>query len=110
MRLSRLGRCRPVADARPRDIASAGVLGGPGVYGVLCFDPASVSAVGVGQSTNGLPRGATLEVVGGRERERARCFGLDRLIRNVGGRLGRDVAGDDEGGMSSSIGGVTGSS
>jgi len=99
MRLSRLGRCRPVADARPRDIASAGVLGGPGVYGV-----------GVGQSTNGLPRGATLEVVAGRERERARCFGLDCLIRNVGGRLGRDVAGDDEGGMSSSIGGVTGSS
>ena len=91
IRLSRLGRCVPLLGDRPRDIAKAGVLGGPGLYGVLSLDPpmSIPGAVGVGQTVVGLSSEMTLEVVG-RERERVRPFGFDRFILNNGRRFGGD--------------------
>ena len=75
-------------DARPSVMASAGVRGGPGVYGVLSFEPDADAVMGVERAVVG-----EVEVAGGRDRDRARCFGFVRFMCSVAGKVGGDDVG-----------------
>jgi hypothetical protein len=90
MRLSRLARRKDFVVARPTDIASAGVLGGPGVKGVVVVSVLTVS--GEGQTVDAV---VGLSEEGGRERDKASRFGLGRLRCITGGRVGGDEVRDE---------------
>ena len=94
----------PFPGARPKLIANAGVLGGPGLYGVSSFDSVSIpGAVGIGKPVIGPSSDMVLAVV---VRESERPLGLERFSLCNGRRLGGDEDCKGEGGMSSGVGGA----
>lgn len=88
MRLKRFGLRSALVVALPTDMASAGVLGGPGVYGVSVVPLEELSETGEGQ-TVAAESGGELEDEG-RVRERASRFGFDRLRCFTAGSVGGD--------------------